>query len=370
MESDEETSEENEIDLSESDNTRDALELLENVDIQDEKYGTLEDVFFHLLPPLHPHSCYKILVYLPVNTPLYFKGKLKIVRVISGALECLGNVMTRRCNSGYGKNVFSPKGYSLLSLLAVLENKKEVINESDLNMKLNKEVKSEIKNLNLEKEIYHEIVQKVKGQGCLFELAKLDGPGWVKTLETCLIHSSSDSVNIGDPRKGRQNTISLFGRDFSFVGSQTTRQVGIKDSVEELLNVSFYDSYPKEGQRLPRLFKSSPDWDTAIQSILNVKKCSEENNPRLVVAGGKGVGKSTFMRFMANRLLNQVEPGKYADKANVSSILFIDLDPGQAEFTIPGCISATKMVSSVMGPNFSHLDQMQVLEYESFVGTY
>jgi ABC-type phosphate/phosphonate transport system ATPase subunit len=48
--------------------------------------------------------------------------------------------------------------------------------------------------------------------------------------------------------------------------------------------------------------------------------------PRLAIAGGKGVGKSTFLRFLVNRVL--VEIG--------GPVLVVDLDPGQAEFTVPG----------------------------------
>ena len=47
--------------------------------------------------------------------------------------------------------------------------------------------------------------------------------------------------------------------------------------------------------------------------------------PRLVGVGGKGVGKSTMLRYIANRLI-QLH----------GQILWIDLDPGQAEFTLPG----------------------------------
>jgi polynucleotide 5'-kinase involved in rRNA processing len=47
--------------------------------------------------------------------------------------------------------------------------------------------------------------------------------------------------------------------------------------------------------------------------------------PILVAAGGKGVGKSTMLKYIANKLIDQVGP-----------VLWIDLDPGQAEFTLPG----------------------------------
>jgi len=38
-----------------------------------------------------------------------------------------------------------------------------------------------------------------------------------------------------------------------------------------------------------------------------------------------------------------------------SRILVIDLDPGQPEFTLPGCVSATIITEPVFGPNYTHL---------------
>ncbi|KAJ8960421.1 hypothetical protein NQ318_013703 [Aromia moschata] len=65
---------------------------------------------------------------------------------------------------------------------------------------------------------------------------------------------------------------------------------------------------------------------------------------RLLLAGGKGVGKSTFLRFAINRLLNVFE-----------KIRVIDLDPGQSEFSVPGCISVVSVTEPVFGPNYTHL---------------
>jgi len=48
--------------------------------------------------------------------------------------------------------------------------------------------------------------------------------------------------------------------------------------------------------------------------------------PRVLVAGGKGVGKSTLVRFLVNRLLDELK----------GPVVVLDLDPGQAEFTVPG----------------------------------
>jgi polynucleotide 5'-kinase involved in rRNA processing len=59
---------------------------------------------------------------------------------------------------------------------------------------------------------------------------------------------------------------------------------------------------------------------------LNTSLYSENVQPRLLVAGGKGVGKSTLVRFLVNRLLTELG----------GPVLVVDLDPGQAEFSVPG----------------------------------
>ena len=58
---------------------------------------------------------------------------------------------------------------------------------------------------------------------------------------------------------------------------------------------------------------------------------SDNVQPRLLVAGGKGVGKSTFVRYLVNRLLAELG----------GPVLVVDLDPGQAEFSVPGYIFIT-----------------------------
>lgn len=62
-----------------------------------------------------------------------------------------------------------------------------------------------------------------------------------------------------------------------------------------------------------------------------------------LIAGGKNVGKSTSVRCLINSLLR------------TSKVVLLDLDPGQAECTPPGCISYSLIEEPLMGPNFTHL---------------
>ena len=75
---------------------------------------------------------------------------------------------------------------------------------------------------------------------------------------------------------------------------------------------------------------------------------------RVVTAGGKGVGKSTFLRWLTNKLLAY------------GPVVFLDLDPGQAELGLPGYLSLAVIKEPLLGPNFCHADR--ATELSLFLG--
>ena len=52
-----------------------------------------------------------------------------------------------------------------------------------------------------------------------------------------------------------------------------------------------------------RLYQPGDGWDVAMTSV-GISR-DQGDQPRLVVAGGKGVGKSTFVRWLVNSLLER-----------------------------------------------------------------
>ncbi|XP_056640156.1 polynucleotide 5'-hydroxyl-kinase NOL9-like [Diorhabda sublineata] len=82
----------------------------------------------------------------------------------------------------------------------------------------------------------------------------------------------------------------------------------------------------------------NPDWANIVDSVTTLTK--------LLIIGGKGVGKSTFLRYTINKLLTRF------DRINI-----VDLDPGQSEFNLPGCISIVNITEPVLGPNYTHLQR-------------
>jgi len=67
---------------------------------------------------------------------------------------------------------------------------------------------------------------------------------------------------------------------------------------------------------------------------------------KLSVCGSKNSGKSTASLFTANYLLSQ---------SNVEKILWLDVDVGQPEFTLPGSVSLLEIKDPVFGPHFCHM---------------
>ncbi|KAG1693702.1 hypothetical protein DVH05_023103 [Phytophthora capsici] len=77
-----------------------------------------------------------------------------------------------------------------------------------------------------------------------------------------------------------------------------------------------------------------------LQSSLSENAASQ----KIVVCGGKGVGKSTFCRFLVNRLL-----------AKFGTVAFLDTDLGQSELTPSGLVALHALTTPLLGPGFSHM---------------
>lgn len=90
----------------------------------------------------------------------------------------------------------------------------------------------------------------------------------------------------------------------------------------------------KFGSNARKQFMKNEEWE---QIPLN--QCT-------ILCGGKGVGKSTLLRFYVNQAISQDE-----------KILVLDFDPGQPEFTPPGYLSAVIADKPLLGPNFTHVTE-------------
>ncbi|CAH2089346.1 unnamed protein product [Euphydryas editha] len=104
----------------------------------------------------------------------------------------------------------------------------------------------------------------------------------------------------------------------------------------DILNCSLFSARPWKS------FGVHPSWKEANHYAQNKQS-------RGIVCGGKGVGKSTYLRYQVNKLLEN------------GPVLVVDLDPGQCEFTVAGNISATIVTTPLFGPSFTHLRKPEIM---------
>ncbi|KAJ8522510.1 hypothetical protein ON010_g17693 [Phytophthora cinnamomi] len=94
-----------------------------------------------------------------------------------------------------------------------------------------------------------------------------------------------------------------------------------------------------------RTVQCTEPWQTTVDR-LQASLLAEEHpvSQKIVVCGGKGVGKSTFCRYLVNRLL-----------AKFGTVAFLDTDLGQSELTPSGLVALHALTTPLLGPGFSHM---------------
>lgn len=74
-----------------------------------------------------------------------------------------------------------------------------------------------------------------------------------------------------------------------------------------------------------------------------------------MICGPKGSGKSTFGRMLVNAMITRSASISHKiSKSQTDGVAFLDLDPGQPEFSPPGDLSLIHLRSCNFGPPFTH----------------
>ncbi|KAK7529805.1 uncharacterized protein J3D65DRAFT_688401 [Phyllosticta citribraziliensis] len=95
-----------------------------------------------------------------------------------------------------------------------------------------------------------------------------------------------------------------------------------------------------------------PEWHKAIDKICSAASKRKSNLfEKILVCGPKSSGKSTFSRFLLNRLFTI---DREAMKSESHSVFLLDIDPGQPEYGPPGQISLIELRLPFFGPPFAH----------------
>ncbi|KAL2801270.1 hypothetical protein BJX66DRAFT_346082 [Aspergillus keveii] len=89
-------------------------------------------------------------------------------------------------------------------------------------------------------------------------------------------------------------------------------------------------------------------WSAAIKTL-----SQRAGRLQVLVCGPKSSGKSTFSRYLLNHLLSPA-PQTESNYYNTDGVAFLDLDPGQPEFSPMGQVYLAHLRSPVFGPPFTH----------------
>lgn len=103
--------------------------------------------------------------------------------------------------------------------------------------------------------------------------------------------------------------------------------------------------------RLLRLLETPSDWQGMVSRLQSFKT---ERPLAIMVCGPKGAGKSTFCRILANALLQKKRVLGIRDVQDDECVAFLDLDPGQPEYSPPGELSLLRLQSWNLGPPYTH----------------
>ncbi|KAF4522796.1 hypothetical protein B566_EDAN014840, partial [Ephemera danica] len=107
------------------------------------------------------------------------------------------------------------------------------------------------------------------------------------------------------------------------------------------------DTQPYDTKRI----QQGPEWERLLDDMTHA--CKQHCNSRMVLCGGKGVGKSTLLRVLVNSLLqSRQEDPKVSSESK--GVVVVDFDPGQSEFTAPGILSVVFVKTPLLGPGYTH----------------
>ena len=257
------------------------------------------------------------LAFIPFQTCFYFKGRLNVT-VLSGVAEIQGYIMEESTEKTY--QAFSPRGYSLQCIRSIGRASKSGPSPSS--------VQSLLKKNGLDCEV--NTLKKKSATNTVLLLQSLNSPmvDYLSRIWPSNIMRREECIPPGWEEESRNR--------FSQLCTRLDASIILRGAV---FSARFYQQ---------------PDaWMDYTQQLIS--QAEEKKEPvRLMLCGGKGVGKSTLLRYIVNRLMKRF-----------GSVLVVDFDPGQPELFPAGCVSASLVSEPLLGPNVTHFQQPQ---HSYFVG--
>lgn len=265
----------------------------------DVSYQTLDNIDYHIIDSTNA------LIFIPFHTCVYVKGHFN-AKVLNGNAEVLGYTLEEDPEKIH--SIYSPRGYSLLCIRSLRRN--SPTNKSPV--------------LGLQKSGLDCDQNLLKSKSSTNTILLLQSQNW----------RTADYIN-------RLFPSNILRRELCAPLSWNQEDRNAFEDLCSKLNISLI----LQGATFKARFYEQPDiWKMITQQFLDL--VSSKEYFRLLFCGGKGVGKSTLLRYTVNRLLKEC-----------GSVLVLDFDPGQPEFVPSGCVSATLVSTPLLGPNFTHLQE-------------
>lgn len=161
-----------------------------------------------------------------------------------------------------------------------------------------------------------------------------DNYNWNDLNET---FSRAQLDNILGNYDGQRDAIVLLQRNSGSQKLQITFSKHMAENVFPLVNATNRPHYASE--YLLNCLVQWSDKSRGVQVPTVWTKLALQASTRLMVTGGKGVGKSTLLRYLVNRHLHQPYP----------RLLLIDLDIGQPELFVPQTVSCSIIDQPLLG---------------------
>jgi len=117
--------------------------------------------------------------------------------------------------------------------------------------------------------------------------------------------------------------------------------------------------YHAEGHGLLSDSIVNPNFSELEDMHEHLDECANKNTKkrtyhteRILICGAKGVGKSTYLRYLVNRFLSTEKNGV---ESGHNEVAILDCDAGQPEFSPPGLLSLTIVNKPILSPPDAHL---------------
>ncbi|CAG7987932.1 unnamed protein product [Penicillium olsonii] len=136
-----------------------------------------------------------------------------------------------------------------------------------------------------------------------------------------------------------------------WTGENTTADKATLQSAPKDSKRSFSVLYTSADDSLNRHLRPlhlDKKWSASMKGL-----SQRQGQLRVLVCGPKASGKSTFSRYLLNHVLSPT-PETEGGYVNTDGVAFLDLDPGQPEFTAMGQVYLARLRNPFFGPPFTH----------------